>query len=181
MNGTSSTSSAQEVLQPQATTEMKLLQNKVPTEATSVPSAPTFQVTEPSKQPSSTPPESTSHMTESTTYTPSTPEYIPSESTFQMPNKPSEQIIQITISSVQTEMAEPTLQMTEKPTIPLSLNNATPPPVMTETIPSTVAPVASTKPPCYDKLTTCADFTSFCSNKYPYMLEQCPKTCQQCD
>ena len=57
--------------------------------------------------------------------------------------------------------SEPTLQMTEKPTIPLLLNNATPPPEMTEKIPSTVAPVASTKLPYYDKLTTCADFTSF--------------------
>ncbi|CAB4025397.1 Hypothetical predicted protein, partial [Paramuricea clavata] len=153
MKGTSSNSSAQEVLQPQATTEMKL--------PTTLPLTPTFQVTEPSEQPSSTPPLSTFHVTESTTYTPSTQEYIPSESTFQMPNKPSEQTeqpMQITISSVQTAVieptspsSEPTLQMTEKPTIPLSINNETQPPEMTENIPSTVPPVASTTPPCYDE------------------------------
>ncbi|CAB3980114.1 Hypothetical predicted protein [Paramuricea clavata] len=184
MNGTSSTSSAQEVLQLQATTEMKL--------PTTLPLTPTFQVTQPSKQPSSTPPLSTFYVTESITYTPSTQEYIPSESTFQIPNKPSEQTeqpIQITISSVQTAViepttpsSEPTLQMTEKPTIPSSLNNETQPPEMTEIIPSTVAPVASTtKPPCYDtsvESPECISLSSFCTDDVVLLL--CPRTCHQC-
>ena len=45
---------------------------------------------------------------------------------------------------------------------------------------STMVPVTESNPPCVDKQSRCADFISYCSDAYPFMLKQCPKTCQLC-
>ncbi|XP_028411458.1 uncharacterized protein LOC114534030 [Dendronephthya gigantea] len=45
---------------------------------------------------------------------------------------------------------------------------------------TTKTPSTTVKPPCQDKSSKCPSYQSFCTNKYPNMLQLCRKTCQQC-
>ena len=49
-----------------------------------------------------------------------------------------------------------------------------------EEISSAMVTVTDSNPPCVDKQTRCAGLISYCSGAYPFMLKQCPKTCQLC-